>query len=328
VREVAEPAQAKSQPAADRSRWWAADLRNDHSWIRQFTAAELSELHVAAASLHERGLEPPNICKTRFPLPILEQTISSIRDELESGRGITLLRGLNVDDYDFDHLKRLCFGLGAHLGTIAHQNLDGDFLRRVTDMSSAGPHTDALQARGHRGRTEMLPHSDSADVVGLLCVRPAKQGGGTTVCSAAAIYAELARTSADYLNALCAGFFFDMTGKTVRGFSNDRLPVFARRRARLSCQFNRSRIEVGMQKAGAPLDQLEIAALDYMTELAQRPDIAFRLDLRAGDLLLLNNHITLHARDEYEDWPEANRKRLLLRLWVNFLSNLAQVPIS
>jgi hypothetical protein len=35
------------------------------------------------------------------------------------------------------------------------------------------------------------------------------------------------------------------------------------------------------------------------------------------DIQLLHNHTILHARSAYEDWPEVERKRHLLRLWLS-----------
>ncbi|WP_354125180.1 TauD/TfdA family dioxygenase [Bradyrhizobium sp. LA6.10] len=35
-----------------------------------------------------------------------------------------------------------------------------------------------------------------------------------------------------------------------------------------------------------------------------------------GDIQFLNNHVILHSRTEYEDYPELERRRHLLRLWV------------
>jgi hypothetical protein len=29
-----------------------------------------------------------------------------------------------------------------------------------------------------------------------------------------------------------------------------------------------------------------------------------------------NSHVTLHARSRFEDWPEADRRRHLIRLWL------------
>jgi hypothetical protein len=310
-----------SNPVGAPSDWTASDLHNDRRWIRQFTRADLSNFHFAATALHNCSPESHKITETQLLLHTFGEAIEHIRDELDLGRGITLLRGLNVEDYSLDLLKTLYLGLGSHLGTVVPQTLSGDLLRSVTDVHESEQQiTDDYQARGHRGRAEMLPHSDSADVVGLLCVRPAKKGGSTTVCSAAAIYSEIAKKHPEYLGTLCGGFFFDMTGKTTRGVSDRRLPVFGHHHGRLFCQFNKNRIEVGMKKAGVLLEPLEIAALDYLSELALRPDFALRFDLQAGDLLFLNNQCTLHARDEYEDWPDPNRKRLLLRLWVNFVA--------
>jgi hypothetical protein len=36
-----------------------------------------------------------------------------------------------------------------------------------------------------------------------------------------------------------------------------------------------------------------------------------------GDIQFLHNHTILHARSGYEDWPETERKRHLLRLWLS-----------
>jgi hypothetical protein len=40
------------------------------------------------------------------------------------------------------------------------------------------------------------------------------------------------------------------------------------------------------------------------------------LEFRPGDIQLLHNHVALHSRSAYEDWPEPGRKRHLLRLWL------------
>ena len=40
------------------------------------------------------------------------------------------------------------------------------------------------------------------------------------------------------------------------------------------------------------------------------------MNFMPGDIQFLHNHTILHARTGYEDWPEAERKRHLLRLWL------------
>jgi alpha-ketoglutarate-dependent taurine dioxygenase len=41
------------------------------------------------------------------------------------------------------------------------------------------------------------------------------------------------------------------------------------------------------------------------------------MDLRAGDMQFLNNRVTLHSRTEYIDHPAPERRRDLIRIWMN-----------
>jgi len=51
--------------------------------------------------------------------------------------------------------------------------------------------------------------------------------------------------------------------------------------------------------------------LDEVTEKL-RCDMIFE----PGDIQFLHNHVTAHGRTIYQDWPEPERKRHLLRLWL------------
>jgi hypothetical protein len=45
-------------------------------------------------------------------------------------------------------------------------------------------------------------------------------------------------------------------------------------------------------------------------------EIALDNDFARGDIQFLNNFVMLHTRREYRDWPQPERKRHLLRLWL------------
>ena len=64
------------------------------------------------------------------------------------------------------------------------------------------------------------------------------------------------------------------------------------------------------------LTERQIAALDLFDNLTESDK--FRLDMafEPGDVQMLHNHQILHARSDFEDWPEVERKRHLLRLWL------------
>ena len=301
-------------PSIGPSVWAAADLFKDESWVRQVAPAELDQLRDVMAEVLARRRRAEQKPPDAFSLPGWASTIEAVHSQVHAGRGLFLLRGLNVEECDREMLEVLYFGLACRLGSVLTQNSDGDFIRRVTDAGEQL--ADKYQARSHRGRGEMLPHSDSADIVGLFCVRPAKCGGGTRVCSSAAVFNEIVERHPEHLDALRNGFYFDLTGKSAAGVSERRLPVFAYERGRVVCQFNKSRIEAGMSIAGVGLTHTETAALEYVNQLAVRPDLALHFELRSGDILFLNNNYVLHARDAYEDWPEPDRKRLLLRIWL------------
>jgi len=275
--------------------WKRTDFRHESEWTRVFPTNELA----------------------------LNATMGCVRRDLLAGRGFCVLRGLEVDRHDFDALRLAFWRLAAHLGEIIPQNADGDLLRCVTDLGDEVTGSqDAPRALGHRGRARMLPHSDSSDIVALLCARQARIGGGNSVSSSMAIHNEILRTHPEYLNPLYEGFYFDLTGKTKTddGRTDHRIPVFSCDKTGLSCMFNKSRIETGMRRAGIPLNDFQQAAIDYLNSLAMHEEFAIPLRLIPGDILLLNNHSTLHAREQYEDWPEPDRKRLMLRLWVNLNS--------
>jgi hypothetical protein len=40
------------------------------------------------------------------------------------------------------------------------------------------------------------------------------------------------------------------------------------------------------------------------------------MEFRPGDIQWLKNSVILHARTEFQDFPEPERKRHLLRLWL------------
>jgi hypothetical protein len=309
-----------SEPFTGPTAWKTVDYRENEKWVRYFTEIELREINAATTNLKARGIEPETFTRDDFPLPTFSTVLNDIHDELENGRGFILLRGLNVEDYDLETLKILYWGLGTHLGEIISQNAYGDLLGYVTDFEgfAKGGYYDK-GVRGHRTSAHLLPHCDSSDTVGLLCVHPAKEGGRSMICSSMAIYNEILEKHPEYLECLYEGFYFDLVGKgkTKDEISEHKIPVFSYYQGWLSCRFNKRQIELGMEKAGTPLNDLQQAAVDYVRELSIRDDFLLQMDFQPGDIQLLNNHCTLHSRGEFTDWPDETRKRLLLRLWLN-----------
>lgn len=302
----------------DRSAWRGIDFAQDESWIHHLTDTEISELDTALSRVVDSDLAPLAFSKKEFPLPTFGPTLAGVLDELENGRGFVLIRGMPVERYDERSLYRLYWGIAVHLGDMISQNARGDLIGRVEDQ---GVDINSVNARGYTTNAELHPHNDSSDIVGLLCLRQAKQGGESTIASAMTIYNEILATHPEYLETLYRGFHYDVRGEGVTGASTEvtrnRVPVFSYFDGRLSCRYNKRAIETAAEKMDQPLTKLEQAAIDMLAQLTLSPAMHLSCRLQQGDLQLLNNHMVLHSRSNFVDWPERDRRRLLLRLWVN-----------
>lgn len=305
-------------PVTDPSAWRGTEYAARDDWAHTLSRGELDELDTALTAVAEAGLAPLEFTRDAFPLPILGPVLHGVLDELEDGRGFALLRGVPIERYDEPALYRLYWGIAVHLGNMISQNAKGDLIGRVEDI---GVDINAVNARGYTTNAELHPHNDSSDIVGLLCVRQAKEGGQSTIASAMSIYNAILESHPEYLDVLYRGFHYDIRGEGVTGKSNEvtrnRVPVFSYFDGRLSCRFNKRAIETAAEKTGEPLTDLERAAVDEISRLTLDPAMRLDFEMRPGDLQLINNHMVLHARSNFTDWPERKRKRLLLRLWVN-----------
>src|SRR4029453_17092840 len=57
-------------------------------------------------------------------------------------------------------------------------------------------------------------------------------------------------------------------------------------------------------------------ALDMFHSLANDPQLNLFMEFKPGDVQLVHNHTMLHDRTGFVDWPEPERRRHLLRLWL------------
>jgi hypothetical protein len=101
------------------------------------------------------------------------------------------------------------------------------------------------------------------------------------------------------------------------GPAMEKRAIFAARNGRVSCVHYRPFTELAAKMSGEPLTGKQVAALDLFDECASSPKLALRFHLQPGQTLLLHNRTVLHARTDYQDWPEPARRRHLLRVWID-----------
>ena len=311
------------KPLDHPSVWRREDMEGRDDWIRLFSDAELEEIRAALP----RRFGAPGFGRADFPLPTLGPRLADMVDELENGRGFVMMRGLDRLGLDPAGLRDVYWGLARHMGRVISQNSTGALIGEVFDR---GLNYDDNNVRGHTTNAEIGPHCDTADVVGLLCVHPAEEGGESLIASSGAIYNEILATRPHLVDALAAGFRIDLAGKGPTGAADEvtraRIPVFSWYEGRLSCRFNRKQIEDGQRKLGRELTDDELEAVETVERLALDPRFRLDMDFRPGDIQWLNNHAILHGRAGYRDSADPERRRLLLRLWMNIPNGRPLAP--
>ena len=306
-------------PIRDRSAWTVADLERDRSWDATLGAREIAELDAAIAGVESRGQPLLEITRNDFPLPTLAARLSAIPHELEHGLGFAVLRGLPVERYTMEQARIAIWGMGTYMGTAISQNARGERLCSVTDQGREYGAT----GRGYQTNDRLDFHCDNADVVALLFVRKAQEGGLSLLTSAVSIYNEILAKHPEQLARLYRGFHYDLRGEGRPGVgphTGHRIPVYSYLGSKLSCRYIRNGIELGAVSSGNPLTPEDVELLDLIDRIARRPEFCFITDFNPGDMQIVNNHATMHARTDYIDYPEPERKRHALRLWLNLVN--------
>lgn len=293
--------------------WKGADLQHKTSWLRPFRADELGEIDAALQSVKRRGLDLFDIEREDFPLPAFSAELEKISQELETGRGMIMLRGLPLS-YSPDDLRIVYWGIGTHLGTAVSQNHAGELLGVVKDF---GIPVENTKRRGSKTADGLEFHSDRCDVVGLLCVRKAKSGGASRIVSAAAIHNEILRRRPDLIDVYYDDWVVSWQGEEPPGQGRTYpRPIFGFRDGHFTGMFSPAYVKFAQEFPEVPRHTPEqIEALALYSELAN--ELALDMHFEPGDIQLVNNHLTYHGRTQFEDWPEEDRKRVLLRLWLS-----------
>ena len=229
--------------------WKGAEIRQSRRWIKEIPAALLNQIDAATAKAG--GLDWRHVNRHNFPLPGAKAFFDDVREELENGSGMVKIRGLDVGRYSEEQLRRIWYALGHHLGAPMYQNRFGEMMRDIRDegMGAAvklyGATIDAagkpFLSSGARTLSsgQLRFHTDRCDVVGLLCVRQASEGGVSKLASSATVYNEMRKRRPDLHALLCKPIPRSRFGEEAGGehVAYD-LPVFWRaRRASLAAIF-------------------------------------------------------------------------------------------
>ncbi len=283
--------------------------------LRAAEIAEIAELERALAKVDEAGLELEAIDPESFPLPRLSKRLATIQASLENISGAVLLRGWPAAEYSVEANERVHWAISRHLGTPVSQSAKGD---KIFHVENKGYRPTDPRDRGPNSSRALRFHSDRCDVLGFLCVRPAVVGGDSFVVSTPTIHDEILRRRPGLLDALYGNWYYK-THNVDQANSQPwcHQPIFANVEGQFVAYLLRVLIDRAHELPELPdMTPTQREALDLVDALCADPAFHARFRQETGDILFANNFTTLHSRSEFEDHPEVEQRRLILRIWL------------
>lgn len=294
--------------------WCGTELLHRDDWQIDFEPTDLDELNAAIEVVGNLPLE--DISATNFALPGLANKLRSIQHSLEHGSGATILRGLPIERFTEKQATRIFWGLASHVGTAVSQSPAGE---RVFHVRDEGYAENDPKARGPSSRKRLSYHTDRCDVISFLCVRQAESGGENFLVSSVAIYNEMLRQRPDLVEVLRQPYRYQRHNvDTANELPYYEQPIFSFHEGHFAANLLRVLIERAYAAPDSPaMSAVQREALDYIEHLADDSSMHVSFRQQPGDVVFLNNWVTLHRRSEFVDHIEPAKKRLLLRIWLS-----------
>ncbi|MEW5300371.1 MAG: hypothetical protein WDW36_003307 [Sanguina aurantia] len=306
--------------------WKASDYADESLWQYHLTEDDITEIQAALAVIEGRGIAVEDLRKEDFVIPVLGAKLLAIRDEVLHGRGFSVIRGFPVDRLTRAQTVATYYAFGLLWGEPQAQNAKGHILGHIKAIG-----TDATQ-EGTRPYTTNVAHGyhcDGSDIVGLLCLKDAAEGGVSNWASSISVHNEMLRRGRqDLVQVLSQGTFWlpahNAWGNPQEAFTTTgadpnfiNFPVFNYHHGYLSVNYAEGSYYYYYRHPDAPrLSELEQEALRMFTSLAKSDELRLDYKLMPGDLALLNNLTMLHAKTAFTDHQDPKHGRHLLRLWV------------
>jgi len=299
----------------DPAAWSKDDFGDDQAFLYRLSQAEIDEILSAVDSYEKSGKPLKDLTRDQFPLPEFSRTLNDvIIEEVLNGRGFVFLRGLPVEGRSTLQHAIAQWGLASYLGDMLPQNKQGNLLEHV---KNAGGDINAPTGRGYNSANTLGFHADDADAFSLMCLRGGKSGGEHRLVSSITVYNTMLERRPDLAKELEFHFYRSRRGEIPDGEKPwVRQPVFSVTEEYFSARGASSTIKRAQEIPGVPkLTAAQQEAINLYQALCG--ELSLKVDWQPGDVSLVLNHVALHARTAYEDYPEPERKRHLLRLWIS-----------
>ncbi|MCJ1459017.1 hypothetical protein MMC28_009394 [Mycoblastus sanguinarius] len=305
--------------------WEGQDLAREYNSVYALSKQQVAEVESALGLFKSLKRPLGYISQETFPLPTLHPILRSISRELHLGHGFKVLRGLPVWKHRREDNIIMYAGVSSHIAPIRGRQ-DKQFegkpadvvLNHIKDLSTTTD-KDRIGSPAYTAEKQVF-HTDAGDIVSLLALSVAAEGGQSKLSSSWRVYNELAKTRPDLIATLAEDWVTDNFGNPEHPYYKrpllHYLPASDENEERIVIQYAR-RTFTGYQALPRspkipPITEAQAEALDALHFLAERFHAG--LDFRQGDVQYVNNLSIFHARDGFKDTH--GQQRHLVRLWL------------
>lgn len=295
--------------------WRGDQMAGSHGWRLPLSDVHQAELLAALAAAHMAGVGLRGVSREVFPLPSLGPELEQLARDVTHGPGFALVQGVPVAELNEYQCELVALGIASYFGSVVPQGPQQVPLLHVRDQGVDPSHS---TSRSYQHNQRLGFHADPTDIVALLCIRPAKSGGLSAIVSSVAVHNEIVRTRLDVAQLLYQPWWFDRrSGDGPDSFFQQ--PVYAvNAEGGLVARYGPDYMRSAQRGAHVPpLSLAHVEAMETVDQLNNDPRFVLTMDLQAGDMQFLNNHVILHGRTAYEDHIERERCRDLVRLWLD-----------
>ena len=303
-------------PIKSAGTWKGPEIDWMEDGLHILDALDLTEIDDALTHLlSQDNLDFPDITPMTFPLARMGDFMRKLPERLATGRGFLMLRGLPREKYSDDDMARIYLGLSSYISKPMVQSYLGDVVGHVIDVSDVEP-----KSRGYRKGGGLLMHTDSCDIVALMCLRAAISGGESRISSALAVFNEIVEKRPDVFDILEKGLYLkraDEDGRhATRTYSADRVPFITRTDGNVICYLPAGYARLAEKSGERPYTKEESDALYHVRKVAASSEFYLDMGFKEGDIQFLNNRMIVHGRTDYTDAEAIPDRRHLLRVWV------------
>jgi alpha-ketoglutarate-dependent taurine dioxygenase len=277
------------------------------------------ELEGVVAVLRDNPLPIEMIEAGAFRMDACRRMMAKVKDTLENGVGFVIIDRLPLDVFSKEEAKAVYWLLSQMVCRPVAQSWDGKLIYDVRDMGKPpgnGVRPDVTNAE-QNFHTDNSYNLCAPDYVALLCLRPAKEGGISSIVSFHTVYNEMLARHPKLVDRLFAPYLFDRN----KEHAPDAPPVISHPlmqvvNGRLTSRLSHRHVINGYKMAGTELDPLGEDALETLEATMNQQHLVREFFFEPGQIQIVDNRRLGHRRTGYTDFTEEDRKRHLVRLWL------------